>query len=559
MAILKTLVRKNVILDAGLLNQDNNNISFSKMQLMTAADDPTLVQIPDIGTVAEIVNDISNSPFDIKYRVIIQDANVYPNAHTLNTLYNGTGIFVEEILTGNTLLLKATPNGSDQIKATDGDGILFVVEPTGVFQVAGMVQNLWLIDNTKNNQATVINQIDTRITALEQKDIAIENNITTLDANNVKIDNAKDISSRGSFVLGSTVSDPFKIPTRGDVNTALISLDNKAINATTVANGAVQTANAVQTALGTTNQQVANLQATDVTINTDLQGLHTSLGTVVTRLAALEAQGTGAQYLTSIIRYASDLGQPQVAGGTTTKATFNLAALVNDNSGTNPVFNFTDESIFTIKIRFTVDGGTAPADNRNLIFNINTGDAEPTILVFNDRTGNNANAGVILKATLSTAGLLTLETINVDGTIPTFSVINFSTVTVNQIQELVYTKASNLVNQAELAAVTSDVFTNRTNINTNTSDITNLTTRITATETAINGATGINDKFIAQNTLNATFQTKSDNGLNTTDKTIVGAINNLDTQKANGIDLTATRLSTTGLAQLVDLETKLGI
>ncbi|MFW3388428.1 UNVERIFIED_CONTAM: hypothetical protein RF648_20790, partial [Kocuria sp. CPCC 205274] len=73
------------------------------------------------------------------------------------------------------------------------------------------------------------------------------------------------------------------------------------------------------------------------------------------------------------------------------------------------------------------------------------------------------------------------------------------------------------------------------------------------------GATGINDKFIAQNTLNATFQTKSDNGLNTTDKTIVGAINNLDTQKANGIDLTATRLSTTGLAQLVDLETKLGI
>ncbi|MFW3388003.1 UNVERIFIED_CONTAM: hypothetical protein RF648_18540, partial [Kocuria sp. CPCC 205274] len=170
---------------------------------MTAADDPTLVQIPDIGTVAEIVNDISNSPFDIKYRVIIQDANVYPNAHTLNTLYNGTGIFVEEILTGNTLLLKATPNGSDQIKATDGDGILFVVEPTGVFQVAGMVQNLWVIDNTKNNQATVINQIDTRITALEQKDIAIENNITTLDANNVKIDNAKDISSRGSFVLGS--------------------------------------------------------------------------------------------------------------------------------------------------------------------------------------------------------------------------------------------------------------------------------------------------------------------------------------------------------------------
>ncbi|MCS5737153.1 hypothetical protein, partial [Herbiconiux daphne] len=219
------------------------------------------------------------------------------------------------------------------------------------------------------------------------------------------------------------------------------------------------------------------------------------------------------------------LGQPQVAGATTTKATFNLAALVNDNSGTNPVFDFTDESIFTIKIRFTVDGGTAPADNRNLIFNINTGDAEPTILVFNDRTGNNANAGVILKATLSTAGLLTLETINVDGTIPTFSVINFSTVTVNQIQELVYTKASNLVNQAELAAVTSDVFTNRTNINTNTSDITNLTTRITATETAINGATGINDKFIAQNTLNATFQTKSDNGLNTTDKTIVGAIN----------------------------------
>ncbi|MFW3388056.1 UNVERIFIED_CONTAM: hypothetical protein RF648_18845, partial [Kocuria sp. CPCC 205274] len=154
-----------------------------------------------------------------------------------------------------------------------------------------------------------------------------------------------------------------------------------------------------------------------------------------------------------------------------TKAVFDLSNLINNNDGTKPVFNFGDENIFDIKVRFTIDGGTAPSGNHNMIFRINTGDAEPTIITFNDRNGANPNQGIVVKASMTTTGKLTLETTNVDGTAAGFSVINYPTMTVNQIQEFTISLASSLVTQGELS-------TTNGNVSANTAAIANANTAI---------------------------------------------------------------------------------
>lgn len=51
--------------------------------------------------------------------------------NTLNTLYNGTGIYVERLSDNTGVLLKKTPNGANEISAVDGDAIQVVVSKSG--------------------------------------------------------------------------------------------------------------------------------------------------------------------------------------------------------------------------------------------------------------------------------------------------------------------------------------------------------------------------------------------------------------------------------------------
>ncbi|MFW3387840.1 UNVERIFIED_CONTAM: hypothetical protein RF648_17715, partial [Kocuria sp. CPCC 205274] len=266
----------------------------------------------------------------------------------------------------------------------------------------------------------------------------------------LKVENPRIISTSDIYNKTEIDGKVNPIITQQSTNTNNIATNASNIAANT-ANIATNTADiaTLKTSDATHTTQIATNTADIVTNKSDIATNTTAIGATTTptsilgRVDALEkALAGGGSLVTASIKYASDIGQPQMAGGTTTKATFDLANLLNDNSGTQPKFTFSDESLFDIKVRYTIDGQNQPY---NLLFTINVGDAEPTIIAFNDRTGANANAGVVARAKLGTDGKLEIETINVDGTTPTFSVINYSTMVVTQIQEFTISLASNLV------------------------------------------------------------------------------------------------------------------
>lgn len=258
---------------------------------------------------------------------------------------------------------------------------------------------------------------------------------------------------------------------------------------------------------------------------------------------------------------------------------FNLANLINNNDGTKPVFDFTDENIFDVKIRFTI-GNPALSEKRNILFSINTGDDEPTILTFNDRAGSNANTGVILKAQLTTTGTLTVEVVSVDGTAPAFSVINFADLVVTQIQEFTISPYSSLVKQGELSTTNGNVSKNAADIAAFKTSVSLKadTTTVDANKQAFDNYKSSNDIAVAANTTAVglrvltsdftNFQTTNTNAINLkADATTVTAnkteFDNYKSSNDATVSALAKKLTpaVTGVGEelLKELETKLGI
>lgn len=327
-----------------------------------------------------------------------------------------------------------------------------------------VIPNTLRIDGTRIARTQDIYSMDQVDSLIAPVDSKADGNKTLIDSNIVSINNLNNLTSTNTTNITTLTN-------QQSINTAdLTTYKPKVVKNTADIAGLNTRVGKNEADILTNASGISNLNVRTVAVegkvkkNEDEIGSETISGSIKSRLKVIEdGLASGGKIVTSIKKYSSNVGLPKESGWTASKAVFNLANLINNNDGTKPVFDFTDENIFDVKIRFTI-GNPALSEKINILFSINTGDDEPTILTFNDRAGSNANTGVILKAQLTTTGTLTVEVVNVDGTAPAFSVINFADLVVTQIQEFGITAADLLVSQSDLSALDARVSANEVSI-----------------------------------------------------------------------------------------------
>lgn len=134
---MKTLIRKNYILDGGIYTNSMDEIVIFDNMRIIGATNLDLVNIPTLDEVQTMITTQQDNPFDVKYQSFVTDSTLLPTAELLNEGYFSLGLPVTRLSDKAELLLINTPTAPNMVKADDKDGIMYTVQSTGVYQVAG--------------------------------------------------------------------------------------------------------------------------------------------------------------------------------------------------------------------------------------------------------------------------------------------------------------------------------------------------------------------------------------------------------------------------------------
>lgn len=534
MANTKYLVRKGVILQGGIKEANNSNIivPFDNMSI-GGVKDPSNVVLASTEQVANMIALSKNSAFNIKYQSLVTDATYYPDMELLNYGYNTFGLPVVRVSDNVELRLIRNPSQPNEISVNDLDGIIYVVEANGKFEIAGFNAALnyidqqgnsfpgsWLIDTTKNDYDITIAGIKNSI-AGAQADIA---NLESGKANTTSTDF---IRTDGTTVMtGSytSLNRPFAAVVRQELDSDILPLQTA--NTTNTAAIALKQ-NITDNALSTTAKTIvpaineiktiADVATTNINTNTiELTGHET-------RLAALEVTGAN-NYATGFVEYFSQIGTSPIAGGSASKQQFNLKSLTNPDVGSahSADFTFTAEQEFDIIVRI----GTTSANYVNREIRLSCGAPEATI--YDTVTVGAIGTVVSLRAKLGTDGILVVDTTTTGTAFPGFDLTN---AVLTEVSQVIISPITAIVNQTDLAKK-QDTIINIAGITAKTVPLalTELNTKIT---TKVN-TTDFNTFKTANTTAINAKQNATDAALTTTSKNIVGAINEkINTATAN--------------------------